>query len=105
MKSSERELVQAVERVEPLIATDIREEGFEYVFVADYETVRGEIGASLSFPGISEEEFIEKHGFGVSTLYTGSPPQLTEGDCPARVGLREQNVQIYNNLSPADQVS
>ncbi len=97
-------LVQAVERVEALIAEYMREEGFEYVAV-DYKTVRRGMAADKSLPGVSEEEFIAKYGFGVSTLYTGAAPQLTEGYCPGRVGLGEKNVQIYKNLSPADQVA
>ncbi len=101
---TDRELVQAVEKVEALIAQCMREQGFEYV-AADYKTVRKGMGAMMSLPGLSEEEFIEKHGFGIATLYTGAPPQLNEGYSPARVGLGERNVQIYKNLSPADQVA
>jgi hypothetical protein len=54
---------------------------------------------------VSEEEFIAKHGFGISTLYTGAPPQLAEGYSPARIGLGQRNVEIYRSLSPADQVA
>ena len=36
--------------------------------------------ADKSLPGgKSEEEFVGKYGFGVSTLYTGQPPQLVRG--------------------------
>jgi hypothetical protein len=101
---SDREFVQAVEKVEALIAQCMREYGFIY-FPADYKTVSRGMGAMMSLPGLSEEEFIAKYGFGISTLYTGTPPQLTEGYSPARVGLGERNVQIYKNLSPADQVA
>jgi hypothetical protein len=100
---SDRELVQGVEKVEALIAQCMREHGFEYVAVD--LTVRRGMGAMMSLPGLSEEEFIAKHGFGISTLYTGTAPQLTKGYSPARVGLGERNVQIYKNLSPADQVA
>lgn len=98
------QLVQAVERVETLISKCMRGQGFEYV-AADYITVRKGMGADKNLPGLSEEEFINKYGFGVSTLYTGQPPQLAEGYSPAKVGLGERNVQIYKNLSPADQVA
>ena len=101
---TERELVRAVERVEALIAQCMRAEGFEYI-AADYRTVRRGMGAIMSLPGLSEEEFIDKHGFGISTLYTGQPPQLADGYSPAKVGLGERNVQIYSKLSPADQVA
>ncbi len=99
-----RQLVQNVERVEGLIAKCMREQGFEYV-AADYKTVRRGMSADKRMPGLSEEEFHAQYGFGVSTLYTGQPPQLATGYSPGRVGLGEQNVQIYQNLSPADQVA
>ena len=98
------ELVQAIEKVESLIAQHMREQGFEYV-AADYRTVRKGMTANKSLPGMTEEDFIAKYGFGVATMYTGKPPQLAEGYNPAKVGLGEQNVQIYNNLSPEDQVA
>jgi hypothetical protein len=61
--------------------------------------------ADKHLPGMSEEEFIAKYGFGVSTMYTGQPPQLATGYSPGKVGLGERNVQLYQNLSPADQVA
>src|SRR5687767_14383473 len=64
-----RELVQAVEQVEALIAQCMREQGFEYVAV-DYNTIRRGMSAIMSLPGIDEEEFIAEHGFGMATLYT-----------------------------------
>ena len=99
-----RELVQYIERVEALIAKGMREQGFEYV-AADSITVRRGMGADKHLPGLSEEEFFAKHGFGVSTLYTGKPPQLADGYCPAKVGLGQKNIEIFKNLSPADQVA
>jgi hypothetical protein len=99
-----KELVQVIEKVEGLIAQCMREQGFEYV-AADYSTVRRGMNADKSLPGLSEEEFIDKYGFGISTLYSGAPPQLAQGYSPAQVGLGERNVQIYKNLSPADQVA
>lgn len=101
---TERELVQAVAKVEALIAQCMRQQGFEYV-AADYRTVRKGMASMMSLPGLNEEEFIEKHGFGISTLYTGQPPQLATVYSPAKIGLGERNVQIFNNLSPADQVA
>jgi hypothetical protein len=101
---TQRELVQAIERVEGLIARCMREQGFEYV-AADYRTVRQGMTADKSLPGLSEEEFIEQHGFGVSTMYTGAPPQLVEGYSPARVGLGERNIQIFKALSSTDRVA
>ncbi|MFZ2404723.1 MAG: hypothetical protein WAW41_06265 [Methylobacter sp.] len=99
-----KQLVQNVEKVETLIAKCMREQGFEYV-PADYITVRKGMAADKSMPGVSEEEFIGKYGFGVSTMYTGQPPQLAAGYNPGKEGLGERNVQIYKNLSPADQAA
>src|SRR5918996_5965014 len=67
---TEKELVQAVEKVEQLIAQCMREQGFEYIAV-DYQTVRKAMAAKMTLPGMSEEQFIRQHGFGISVLYTG----------------------------------
>jgi len=99
-----KQLVQSVEKVEALIAKCMREQGFEYI-PADYITVRKGMAADKSMPGVSEEDFIGKYGFGVSTMYTGEPPQLASGYNPGKEGLGERNVQIYKNLSPADQAA
>src|SRR5215467_9729725 len=101
---SPKELVQAIEKTEELIASCMREEGFQYI-AADHNTVRAGMAADKSLPGLSEEEFVKRYGFGISTLYTGLPPQLSTGYSPARVGLGERNVQIFRSLSPADQVA
>jgi hypothetical protein len=101
---SPRELVQAIEKTEELIARCMRDQGFEYI-AADYDTVRAGMSADKNLPGLSEEEFIARHGFGVSTLYTGLPPQLTTEYSPARVGFGERNIQIFRALSPTDQVA
>src|SRR5258705_815409 len=101
---SPRELVQAIEKTEELIARCMREQGFQYV-AADHNTVRAGLPADKRLPGLSEEEFVSRYGFGVSTFYTGLPPQLSTDYSPARVGLGERNVQIFRGLSPADQVA
>lgn len=99
-----KQLVQSIEKVEALISKCMRDHGFQYVPV-DYITVRNGMGADKNMPGLSEEEFISKYGFGVSTMYTGHPPQLATGYSPAKAGLGERNVQIYRNLSTPDQVA
>jgi hypothetical protein len=101
---TEKELVQAIEKVESLIARCMREQGFEYV-PADYRTVRKAMAAIMSLPGMDEEEFIAAHGYGISTLYTGQAPQIAEGYNPGKVGLGERNLQIFKNLSPSDQAA
>jgi len=99
-----RQLVQAVEQVEQLIQKCMRDQGFEYVAV-DYETIRAGMHADKRMGDLSEEEFIQRYGFGIATLYSGEAPQLTAGYSPAKVGLGERNVEIYRNLSSADQVA
>ena len=96
---SPRELVQAIEKTEELIARCMREQGFQYI-AADHNTVRAGMSADKHLPGLSEEEFVSRHGFGVSTFYTGLPPQLSTGYSPARVGLGERNVQIFRSFPP-----
>ena len=61
--------------------------------------------ADKSLPGLSESEFFDRYGYGYSTLYTGLPPQQADENTPSKIGLGERNVQIYNSLSPADQVA
>jgi hypothetical protein len=99
-----RQLVQAIEKVEAAIEKCMRAQGFEYV-AADYDTVRKGMSSDKTLPGMSEAEFIDKYGSGVSTLYTGLPPQLVDGYSPGRVGLGERNVAIFKRLSAADQVA
>lgn len=101
---SERELVEKIEAVEALIAKCMREHGFQYI-AADYKTVRKGMAADKTLPGLNEKAFIARHGYGISTLYTGKPPQLADGYNRGKIGLGEQNVRIYKNLSPADKVA
>lgn len=101
---SQKELVASVEKVEGLISKCMREQGFAYMAV-DYNTVRKGMAADKTLPGVSEEDFVSKYGFGVSTLYTGQPPQLADGYSPGKVALGERNVENYKKLSAADQVA
>jgi hypothetical protein len=101
---SKREVVERIEAVETLISKCMRENGFQYIAV-DPETVRKGMVADKTLPGLSEKEFVAQHGFGISTFYTGEAPQLGDGYNPRKIGLGEQNVRIYKNLSPADRVA
>jgi hypothetical protein len=98
------ELYTAIQNVEAEISKCMSAAGFEYVAV-DYNTVRQGMTADKSLPGLPEREFINEYGFGISTLYTGEAPQLSDLHTPAQIGLGEQNLQIFRNLSPADQVA
>jgi hypothetical protein len=101
---TKEELVRSIEAVEALIATCMSEAGFEYIAV-DYDTVRKGMSADKALPGVTDEQFVAQYGYGISTLYTGHPPQLSEVATAAQIGLGEENVRIFNSLSPADQVA
>ena len=99
-----KELFTAIESVEAEISKCMSAAGFEYV-AADYSTIRRGMTSDKSLPGMTESQFIDQYGYGISTLYTGLAPQLSELRTPAQLGLGEQNVQIFMSLSPADQVA
>ena len=99
-----KQLVQYVERVEASIAKCMRAQGFEYI-AADYETVRKGMSADKRLPGVSEDEFIQKYGFGAATMYTGQAMQLATGYSPAKVGLGERNVNVFRSLTTASQAA
>jgi len=101
---TDKQLVQVIEHTEQLIAKCMREEGFDYIAV-DHGTAQAAMAANKRVPGMNEQEFVSKFGFGVSTTYTGDPPQLAGGYNPAKIGLGERNVHIFRNLSSADQVA
>lgn len=99
---SKQALVEHIEAVEAQIAACMNEAGFEYIAV-DYNTVRRGMVADKTLPGLSEKAYFDRFGFGISTLYTGQAPQLSDANSPAHIGLGEQNADIFRNLSPADQ--
>lgn len=101
---SKEELVQNIEAVETLIAACMSDAGFEYVAV-DYNTARQGMLGDKSLPGLSEEQFFNQYGYGISTLYTGLDPQAADVNTPARIGLGADNLRIFNNLSPTDRVA
>ncbi|MEZ4711838.1 MAG: hypothetical protein R3A44_31930 [Caldilineaceae bacterium] len=101
---TEEEMLDAIDQVEQLVAQCMKDAGFEYVAV-DANTVRESMSADKALPGMSEEEFYSQYGLGISTLYTGQAPQLADVSTPASMGLGEQNIGIFQNLSPTDQVA
>jgi hypothetical protein len=98
------ELVTSSEAVEASIASCMGEAGFEYI-ANDFATIRQGMLADKSLPGLGEQQFVAQYGFGISTLYTGQPPHLSELATPAQLGLGEQNIRIFKSLSEADQVA
>lgn len=101
---TKQQLVENIEAVEAKIAQCMRDAGFEYVAV-DYDTARKGMTSDKSMPGVSDEQYIAQYGYGISTLYTGLPPQASDDNTPAKIGLGQQNVDIYNKLSDADKVA
>lgn len=101
---TEEELVEHIESVESLIADCMSEAGFEYVPV-DYLTVRKAMTSDKSTPGLGDEDYAAAYGFGISTQFevAEAPPQLAGANTVVQIGLGEQNVQIFKNLSEADQ--
>ncbi|MGI9570706.1 MAG: hypothetical protein ACR2PH_13460, partial [Desulfobulbia bacterium] len=101
---TKRELVKAIEDVEIIISQCMREAGFKYI-AADYRTVRRGMIADKTLPGMSESVFLSRHGFGISTFYTGKDTQLADGYSPGKIGLGKKNIRIFRNLSSADRVA
>lgn len=98
------QLVTNIEAVEALISQCMRDAGFEYI-AADYNTVRRGMVADKSLPGMGERQFIAEYGYGISTLYTGLAPQISDLSTPAKLGLGDQNIRIFQSLAPTDQVA
>jgi hypothetical protein len=89
------ELAARIEQVEGLIGQCMTDAGFEYVPV-DFERVKAGMDADKTAPGLSDEEFVAQYGYGITTQF----------DKPGReIGLGEQNVAIYEAMSPAEQAA
>ncbi len=103
---TKEELVENIETVEALIAECMSEAGFEY-FPVDYLTVRKAMTSDKSAAGLSDEEYRAAFGYGISTRLdiVDAPPQLAGPDTVFQIGLGEQNIEIFKNLSEADQVA
>jgi hypothetical protein len=87
------QLTANVENVESLIGECMREAGFEYVPV-DFVTIRRAMLADKTAPGLTDEQFLEQFGYGISTQF----------DKPAvELGLGEQNSRILAALPESDQ--
>lgn len=93
----EAEVVKRVDAVEALIATCMRDAGFEYVPV-DYATVRKAMDSNSKPSGMKADEFRAQFGYGITTQFIGANSQAT-------MGAGEQNIRIRNGLSPADRAA
>lgn len=100
------ELVQKIEATEAAIAACMRQTGFQYVPV-DYLTVRKSMDADKKAAGLTDEEFRQQFGYGISTrsLSGSTPPQLSGADHAATIGLGLQNVDFFTSLAPTDQAA
>lgn len=92
---TDEKFAASVDATEALIASCMAEAGFEYVpvdvtaFLEVEEWLRRD-------PSMTREEYKSQWGYGITTSF----------DHPARdVGLGPQNLRIYEDLSPADQVA
>ncbi len=89
------ELGARVEQVEATIATCMTDAGFEYVPV-DFPTIMAAMDSDETAPGLSDEEYLDQYGFGITTQF----------DKPIRTnGLGEQNARIFEALPEADRVA
>lgn len=94
----EAEITKRVDAVETLIATCMRDAGFEYIPV-DYATARAAMDSNSKKPsGLSADEFRTQFGYGITT-------QFASADSQAVMGAGEQNIRIRNSLSAADRVA
>ena len=91
---TERELVTAIDAVEALVASCMREAGFEYVPV-DVLAVREAMDSLGEVQGISDEDFATQWGFGISTGLPEAKPALVLGE----------NARILAGLSSSDAVA
>jgi len=91
---TEAEVARRVDAVESLIATCMRDAGFEYVPV-DYPTVRKAMNSNSKPSGMKAADFRAKFGYGITTQFVGANKQ-------AEMGEGAQNIRIRNSLSTSD---
>lgn len=90
---TEAQLVSSIEAVESRIASCMSDGGFEYIPI-DPVTLRDAMAALGTAPGLSDEEFVDQFGYGITTL----PPTRA-------FGAGEENARIREDLDPTDQVA
>ncbi|MBC8446524.1 MAG: hypothetical protein H8D78_02130 [Chloroflexi bacterium] len=94
---TEAEVARRVDAVESLIATCMRDAGFEYIPV-DYATARAAMDSNSKPSGLNADEFRAQFGYGITT-------QFASTDSQAVTGAGAQNTRIRSGLSPADRVA
>ncbi|MDH5520539.1 MAG: hypothetical protein OEZ14_08400 [Acidimicrobiia bacterium] len=89
------QLAERSDAVEESIGVCMAEAGFEYVPV-DFGEIRRAMTSDKSAPGLSNAEFVEQYGFGITTQFDKPMVELSLG---------EQNRRIVDNLGDADRVA
>ncbi|MDH3302445.1 MAG: hypothetical protein OES24_18240 [Acidimicrobiia bacterium] len=89
------QLAERSDAVEESIGVCMSEAGFEY-FPVDFGEIRRAMTSDKSAPGLSNSEFIEQYGFGITTQFDKPMVELSLG---------EQNRRIVDNLGEADRVA
>jgi hypothetical protein len=90
---TEEQLVASIEEIEASIASCMSDAGFEYVPI-DPTTMRDAMEQLGTAPGLTDAEYVEQYGYGITTL----PPTR-------EFGTGEENATIRDALAPADQVA
>lgn len=92
---NDQEFAGHVEKVQAILATCMKEAGFEYVPV-DVATIERAQASVRKEPGLSSRQYKEKWGLSVTTRF----------DDPVRtLGLGQQNLRIIEGLPAADRVA
>lgn len=84
-------------RVEDLIKTCMKSQGFDYVPV-DPATLRAAMDSNSKPNGLSEKDFRKQYGYGIATLYEAQLKQ-------AQASQGQPNQRIRSALAPAQQVA
>ena len=92
---NEEQYAAHIEKVQALIATCMRNAGFEYIPV-DVQTIELAQASVRSEPGMTREEYKKLWGLSVTTRFD-DPVQT--------IGQGSQNMAIFESLSEADQVA
>jgi hypothetical protein len=83
-------------KVEALVASCMKQQGFDYVPVDPTALVVGQQGQTV-LPGLSEDEFRKQYGYGISTVYDLKVAGGTASANP--------NTKIRDSLGPADKTA
>ena len=89
-----KELQRRQLKVEALVATCMKNQGFDYIPLDPTNVVPGQSG-QVGLPNLSEDDFRKQYGFGITTLFGVTTPSGTPVSS-------NPNTKIRNALSAAD---